>query len=509
MLPMIAKRILLLIVLLLSFPSAAFADSATGLGGNPLNVFVGERGQLQAIRTDTGSGIFFDSTRQVGDAGFFLAFPSGLPGDATPQVWGFQGLAGPHGLEEYSPVSQTPVTGAGTVADPLKQVTTYSAGGVLTVTQTTTYVNGSQEFRVRWEVDNASPSTVTFKALAAADFYFQGDDAGTGIFTQGPPRFIGGTNLDSGNSGGLAEVSGAGLLPWSAYQALEYGSGPNQVWGKVEESAESSAASFNDTVLEQPADNAGGVEWDQNATAGLASGATQAYEVLFRSAVPSALQLNPTNAGSRQGVPINISATATDSNGVPYAGKTVRYSIVGPNAVAGSTTLNGAGNAVITDPGANAGSDTVVVFVDFNNDGSREAVEPQASAQATFVDSVPPTCSIKVSGTLVGGGGAGKPLVVTVSCGEEGTVKTETTLEPLPGGKARVSKKPVKIKLKPVTVKVKKGKKVPIKIKIPAKVRRKYAGSKMKATIKVTAKDKAGNKKTTKKKTKLKLAPLG
>src|SRR5262249_54610895 len=152
--PMIAKRVLLLIVLLLSFPSTALADSATGLGGSPLNVFVGERGQLQAIRADSGSGIFFDSTQQVGDAGFFLAFPSGLPGDATPQVWGFEGLAGPHGLEKYSPISQTLATGT----NPLTQVTTYSAGGVLNVTQTTTYANGSQEFRVRWEVHNASAS---------------------------------------------------------------------------------------------------------------------------------------------------------------------------------------------------------------------------------------------------------------------------------------------------------------------------------------------------------------
>ena len=69
---------------------------------------------------------------------------------------------------------------------------------------------------------------------------------------------------------------------------------------------------------------------------------------------------------------------------------------------------------MITDPGTNAGADTVVAFVDFNNNGTREAAEPQASALATFVDSVPPTCSVKVSGDRPGGsGGAGKPLIIT------------------------------------------------------------------------------------------------
>ena len=191
--------------------AAAIADNATPLGGSPLNVYVGERGQLQAVRTDSSSGIFFRPSSTVGDAGFFLAFPSGFAGEPAPTVWGFEGFAGPHGLEEFTPVSQSPVSGSGSAADPLKQVTHLHATRSLTVTQTTTYVNGSQEFRVHWEVNNNSGAAINFKALAAADFYFQGDDAGTGIFTAGPPRFIGGTNLDTGSSGGFAEVTGGGL----------------------------------------------------------------------------------------------------------------------------------------------------------------------------------------------------------------------------------------------------------------------------------------------------------
>jgi hypothetical protein len=448
----------------------------------------------------------------VGDAGFFLAFPEGLPGSATEHVYGFDGNAGPFLSDEYTLVSQSGVTGAGTAADPLKQITKYAVETELSVTQTTTYVNGTQEFRIRWDVHNLTASSIKLKALAAADFFFEGDDSGTGIFTAGPPRFIGGTNLDSGSSGGFVEVIGAGLAPWSAYQALPFGSAPDEVWGKVEGAASSTGATFDDSVIGTPVDNAGGVEWDQDATGpGLAGNATRSFEIVVRSAVPSALQLSPTNVGSRQKVPVNITATALDSNGAPYAGKSLRYSIVGPNAATGGATLGPAGTAVITDPGAKAGTDAIVAFVDFNGNGTREPSEPQASAQATFVDSVPPNCTIKTSGTLSAGGESGKPLVIDVKCGEAGTVTLETTLTPPAGAgsSAVASKKAKKIKLKPVKKKVKKGKKVAFKIKIPKSVARKYAGKTLKAKIKIKARDKQGNKKTKTAKAKVRLAKLG
>ena len=197
--------------------------------------------------------------------------------------------------------------------DSLQQVTRYVAepsGGapLLSVTQTTTYVNGAQQFQIRWDVQNVSGNAVTFKALAAADFYFDSSDRGTGIYTEGPPRFIGGTNADTGNSGGMIEATGTGLAPWSAYQALEWGPDSNQIWGKVDAAA-STAPTFDDTVLGEPVDNAGGVEWDEDATgAGLAAGATRSFALAVRSAVPSALQLTPSNGGAPQGVPIDFQA---------------------------------------------------------------------------------------------------------------------------------------------------------------------------------------------------------
>ena len=500
--------------------------------GGPLTVYVDQLGQLQAFRaTPEGPlGIFYRSTSTTGDAGFFLAFPDdAAQPELTPAVYGFTGNAGPGGLEEYEPLAQSPVTGAGSAADPFKQITTYAVSPSPTpgthlaeITQTTTYVNGTQQFSLRWDVENTSAAPLKLKALAAADFFFDGSDQGTGIYTDGPPRFVGGTNADTGNSGGFSEVTG-GASPspaWSRYQALAYGSDENEVWGKIAHAADNTAPTFDDSVVGEPVDNAGGVEWDQYLTAPIPVGQTRSFELVARSAIPSALQLSPSNAGSPRGVPINVTATATNTEGVPYAGRTLRYTITGANSGGGAVTLDANGQATMTDPGAIAGADTLIAFVDFNNDGSRQTAEPQASALATFVDSVAPTCTVKVSGDRPGGsGGAGKPLKITVSCNESAQVAVATTLQIARkrAGKASAEaaakkkpkkRKPIKIRLRTSTKLAAPGTAVPVRITIPKKVRRKYAGRKVKATVTVTARDTSGNVKKVSRSRTIKLAKL-
>jgi hypothetical protein len=481
--------------------AALLATPALGapvpLGGSPLNVIVGEKGQLQAFRVDrtVDQGIFYHPHQQLGDAGFFLAFRSGP--DAG-EVFGFDGTAPlMTGFVDYTPQGSPSLTGSGTAGDPLKLVNTYNAGTSAEVKQTTTYVNGSQEFRVHWDVTSLS-GALNYKAFGAADFFFEGDDAGTGIFTESP-RFVGGTNVDSGSSGGFVEVT-----PWSSWQALDY---PG-VWDKLNGAADNTSQVLDKSILGTATDNAGAVEWDDSLAA---ASAIKSYEVIIRSAVPAALQLNPTNAASRQGVPVNITATALDSTGQPYAGKTLRYSITGANPGGGTAPLGPAGSAVVTDPGTNPGTDTVVVFVDFNGNGTREAAEPQASALATFVDNVPPTCTLKASGTLTGGGASGKPLTITVNCGEGATVTVATTLTAPTARRAVASakkKKAKKIKLKPVTQTVAAGLPTALRVKIPKSVARRYAGKTLTATMVITARDAAGNVKKTTVKRKVNLAKL-
>jgi hypothetical protein len=481
--------------------SPALADDSTvqQITGSPLAVFIGGRGQLQAFRSGETRGIFFASDEQLGDAGFFLAFPAPvLGGVPAGSVWGFSGSAGPFGLQSYTEISQTPPTGDGTAGTPFTQVTTYAvkpaATPLLTVKQTTTYVNGANQFDVRWDVTNTSGAAQHFKALSAADFYFEGSDRGTGVFTPGPPRFVGGTNADTGRSGGFVEAT-ANSPAWSHYQAFNY----PDVWDDaVEQAGASLNPVFNDTVEGESDDNAGGIEWDNMLTgAGLANNATATYEVVIRNAVPAALQFNTTNAGSPQHVPVSFVATAKDTSGVAFAGKQLRYAITGVNPATSAVPIDANGNGVITDPGTNPGADTVIAYVDLNNDSIREDNEPQASALATFVDNIPPSCVVKVSGDRPGGGGVGKPLVISVNCDSQATITTQSTFTFQPK-KKKGHKKPkaVKIKLPVASSTLGAGQALPVDIKVPKTTAKKYSGAKLTATVTVTAVDTAGNRST-------------
>ncbi len=512
------------LALLIAGPAAA---EVTQIGGNPMTVWVGDQGQLQGLRAGDTDNIFYAPNNQAGDAGFFLAFPTdavGQPTDLQGLTFGFDGTAGPHGLTGYTPISRSPVTGTGAPDSPLTQTTVYTVNNpsaptdrskdFAQVTQTTTYVNGALTFHVKWDVKNISSPAVAlpFKALVGADFYFEGSDRGTGIFTQGPPRFIGGTNADTGRSGGFVE-SQPPATPWDHYQALLY-SGDPSVWTKIEEAGQNSSNVFDNSVYPESADNAGAVEWDGQLTTPLAAGATASYEVIVRTALASALQFDQTNAGSPQGVPITFTVTAKDTADVPFAGKTLRWDVTGANPVTGaSTVLNGGGVGQIVDPGTNAGPDTIIAYLDLNNNGTREANEPQASALATFVDNIPPKCAVKVSGDRPGGtGGAGKPLVITVNCDSPATVTTVSTFTITPptvtkkakkasaqtaAKKKKAKKKKVKkivVKLPAASAVVQPGQAVPVSIKVPKAVAKKYAGAKVKATVVVTAVDQAGNR---------------
>ncbi len=499
---------------------AAFAEPVA-IPGNPMTVYVGSQGQLQAFLSGKEDGIYFAPQEQLGDAGFFLAIPE-------EEVWGFTGSAGPFGLAQYEEVAQGPVTGSGTAADPYTQVTEYVApiaGAGVRVTETTTYVNGATEFTNKWQVTNETGLLVKFRAFAAADFYFEGDDRGTGVFTQGPPRFIGGTNVDTGRSGGFVEVTGgvSPSPPWTHYQELAW----PDIWDNVIQEAAHPGVHFNDTVEANDVDNAGGVEWDQYETSGLPNGESATFEVIARVAVPAALMLDPTNAGAPQGVPIGITATALDSVGAPYAGQALRYAITGVNPGTGVLTLDGSGKAVITDPGTNAGGDTISAFVDFNNDGVREANEPQASALATFLDSVPPSCTVKIKGDRPGGrGGAGNTLVISVNCDETTSLTVRATLiapvlrkhHKARGKKAHRSnataakkrgkhrkRRKRRIKLPKSTATIQPGVNAAVKVKVPKGIARRYAGRKLTARIVATVRDSSGNATTTRTTSKVKI----
>jgi hypothetical protein len=387
---------------------AASDTTAVTFPGTPLTVYIAPRGQCQSSYIVDGvkAGNYFPGDSVVGDCGFFLAFPTEVSGKKNlvqlrGQTFGFNGNAGPSMAEEedvYIPEAQSPVTGAGTEASPYAQTTTFRAQreGVIAakITELTTYVNGAPQFTSTYTVKNESGSTEYFRAMYAGDLFVNGNDHGVGVFSGGPPRFVGGQNTGSGVIGGFIEVT-----PWSAWQEAYWATAPegtegfstgdNGIWHDVEERDQETTA-FNGTIEPIELDNGAGVEWDGfRGGTGLESGQETSFTVINRTQVPNGLQISPANQTLTQGQTETLSVTATDTAKVPYAGKTVRYTVTGANPQSGAVITNGAGQAAISYVGNNPGADTIQLFLDLNGNSTRDSGEPTANATVNWLPKPP------------------------------------------------------------------------------------------------------------------------
>jgi hypothetical protein len=400
--------------------------AAVTFPGGPLTVSIGPLGQCESSYAGVGNN-YYPGFGTLGDCGLFLAFPTvsadkaatGQPAALEGTTWGFEGAAGPRipndgeGGEEYTAVgSQSPITGAGTSASPYLETTVFAVKQkeppemeFARITETTEYVNGEAQFTSTYDVKNmlTKGHKIYFRAIYAGDLYVSGEDFGTGVFSGGPPRFIGGLSL--GVIGGFVEVP-APALPWSSFQegcwnetggpAMESegrcsGAVPTDqgIWHDVRSTVEEPHA-FNETIEPNNVDNAAGVEWDQLRETGLEGGSEQAFTIVNRTSVPSGLKVSPVSQTLTQGQTETILVTAADLAGVPYAGKSVDYSVSGANPQSGSVTLGSSGQAQISYVGHNAGIDTIQMFVDLAGSGKEAAGDPSATATVTFLPAKPP-----------------------------------------------------------------------------------------------------------------------
>jgi hypothetical protein len=408
-------------------------------------------GQCQSNYPGHGNN-FYPEGNTLGDCGFFLAFPtagSGQPKELQKTTWGFTGNAGPRlpldgeGGNEYTPVSQSAVSGSGTTASPYTQTTVFkvSSGGhdYAVITETTTYVSGEPQFISTFNVKNVtSPATkIYFRAIYAGDLFVNGNDYGSGVFLAGPPKFIGGLNTATGIIGGFVE---SGALPWSSFQegcwnevAVEGGGGrctgavasDQGIWHDLRSTVEAPHA-FNETIDPAEIDNAAGVEWDQLRESGLEAGHEQLFTIINRTQVPSTLQISPVNQTLTQGQTETITVTALDIANQPYAGKSVRYTVSGANPQSGSVVLNTAGQAQISYVGHNAGIDTTQLFVDLAGSGVKTPGDPSGTATVTFVPP-PPTPNSTYKVQSVHANSDGTVTIVFVPT-QSGTATLEVTV---------------------------------------------------------------------------------
>ncbi|HTA05303.1 MAG TPA: Ig-like domain-containing protein [Solirubrobacteraceae bacterium] len=504
------------------------------LGGNPLSVYVGPRGQCQSSYQVNGTtnNNYYPGDSQIGDCGFFLAFPkagSGQPANLQGKTFGFEGHAGPGSIagpgltDIYTPVSQTGISGDGSAANPLTQTTVFKvvdsgAKEDALVTETTTYVNGAPQFVSTYNVKNTSGSTLYFRAIYAGDLFVNGDDRGVGSFLSGPPRFIGGQNTNSGILGGFIEA-GAPALPWSSFQegywANSLGTfspGDEGIWNELETSVEEPRA-FNETVEPKELDDGAGVEWDQLRTTGLPSGKEQDFSIINRTQIPSSLGVVPVTQAHTVGQTATITVTATDNIGTPYANRPLVYSIAGANPKSGSVTTNVAGQAVISYVGTAAGLDTVQMFLDLNANGAQDAAEPSSAAQIIWTPAPPtPSSSYRVQSIKANSDGTITITFVPTQDGTgtlEVTVPTATISRSASAAKARKCKRNqtrIKGKCRPktsvsgkVTAAGKAGLPLKITVKPSSKVKRALAkGKKVQLTAKLTYKSALGGTPTVK-----------
>jgi hypothetical protein len=282
-------------------PPAPEPQAAVVFPGGPLTVAVGAQGQCQSADAETGNE-YFPPDESLGDCGLFLAFPeggTGQPGTLQFTTWGFDGFAGPQGLAQYLPVSQSGVTGSGSAGDPYAQTTVFSivdfeGAEDARIIERTTYVNGESHFTSSYTVKNTSAGKLFFRAIYAGDLYVGGDDYGVGVLETGNPRFVGGEDPESGHIGGFQEAP-APSPGWSSFQEgcwndveLEFDERcegaeglDTGIWRQVEDSVSETEA-FDESIEPTLVDSGVGIEWDQRLSSGLAAGQEQTYTIINR-----------------------------------------------------------------------------------------------------------------------------------------------------------------------------------------------------------------------------------
>ena len=362
-----------------------------------MTVYVGPRGQCQSSYLVNGSvaGNFYPggapyAFSPVGDCGLFLAFPSlpAQPAALAGQTFGFQPNAPAPAFSLFTPVSQSGVSGSGSAIDPYTQATTFDvvdAKGArdIAVTETTSYVNGDPYFTSSYDVENVTSKPLYLRALYAADLFVNERDLGTGFSLTAPTRLIGGQSTISGVRGDLQEAP-APAPPWSSSQEL---SSP-AIWETLASSDQAEIA-LTGGVEANEADDAVAVEWDQLRSTGLAPGARQAFTVLARTQVPSPLGIQQVAQAHTVGQTATVSVTATDTAGIPYAGRRVVYSIGEANPKLGSVSTDAGGVATISYVGTVAGVDTMHLYLDLPGTGVQTRQDPAASAQIAWSQAPP------------------------------------------------------------------------------------------------------------------------
>jgi hypothetical protein len=369
------------------------ARAATAvIDGTPLNIYADETGRVQVAFDGSPTGEFAPSSLAPANAGINIAVgPENNPA-ASQALYGFLGAP-------FTGGTTPTVTGNGSDVDPWVLTTAFQGTNGngsppdVIVFERFTYVNGSTDLGVQYTlVSSPTNDGVPFSARVyeAANLFVAGNDAGVGLFNLGPPRQVGGSNP----AGGSARLVEFPATPWAVHQEAEVTTLFDVIRAR---------GGFNNIVNPNLVDNAVGTQWD---IASIDDGVPGTVSVIWRFNRFSALDLAATPA-QVTGRTATVTVTARNSDGAPDPGRSVRYAIAGANPGAGAVTTGADGTAAISWTGKNLGTDTFGAFADINENGVREANEPERTASVTWTAPPPPPPPVP-----------GKSVVVRVVSGE-------------------------------------------------------------------------------------------
>jgi len=356
----LARRFARGVALLAALGAAALAQAQTpyatiaNASGPITNIFVGDDLSLQVEYDGYTAYQVFPSATKPGDYGTFVVIGNTL---YAPDFSSHGGsAAGVYGAstEIFTPVSQTPVAGAGTSASPYTVTTTAAAGTTgVQIVETVTYVVGDEFFHTSTKLTNSTTDDQTVLLYRAMDCYLGGSDSGFGMVA---PGMIACTKNENNDPPGMVEGFTFTPGPDVHYMEATY----STIWSQIR-----AQDAFPDTVYADSTDNGMGVSWELTVPAG--GSVTVAGNTLFlpTGVFPLDTQISANPGSVTPGGQVTYTVTVTNANssdvtlesltsmlpsGFSYVSGSAEGDLAGHNPAIAGQTLEWAGAAGVTVP---------------------------------------------------------------------------------------------------------------------------------------------------------------
>lgn len=234
----------LVLLLLVASPAKSADPTVTTItSSGPLTrVAISTELNCQVAHAGDAGFEFFDPTSTLGACGTFLALEGTLYGPSSV-------ASAPIATTGWTAVSQSPVGGSGTDADPLRITTVVDAGASgLRLEEIDSYVLGRESYRTDVRITNQSGGQRRGVLYRAGDCFLQDSDTGYGRLEGGAPACL------VSQSQGTRVEQWLPLTPGSAATEDEYGT----VWTAIGQQK----AFSNSCACGQLVDNGGGLSWE-------------------------------------------------------------------------------------------------------------------------------------------------------------------------------------------------------------------------------------------------------